>query len=158
MKEAPSVWTDMTWWVHFQKLNLGLVCQNGLRCWEQLNCSVAMKRNPSLKNQPKPNQSRSKCVSRCETENHHSKSPTAFRMSFPQGSEVTRFVHHSSPWVCSFRFALYRRLPNKKAACVCNTNASVNGWKDQKSYKWETFCRLIMPWCTDFTLENEVIN
>jgi len=41
-KEAPSVWTDMTWWVHFQKPNLGLVCQNTSQCWEQLICSVEM--------------------------------------------------------------------------------------------------------------------
>lgn len=87
-----------------------------------------------------------------------SNSQIAFRMHFPQGSEDTRSVHHSSPWVCSFRVALYSSLPNKKAASVCNTNASANEWKDQKPHKWETFWRLIMPWCTDFTLENQVVN
>lgn len=45
-KEAPSVWTDVTWWVHFQKLNLSLECQNCSRCLEQLVCSVETKRNP----------------------------------------------------------------------------------------------------------------
>lgn len=134
-KEAPSVWTDMTWWVHFQKLNLGLLCQNGSRCWEHMSFAPwKWKEIPPLKNQPKPNQSNpDQSVFRDVRQKFTiPNSRIAFRVHFPQGSEDTRFVHHLSPWVCFFRIALNSSLPNKKAASVCNTNASANGWKDQK--------------------------
>lgn len=121
---------------------------------------IKWKRNPPWKkkksqNQTNPDQSAFRDVREKFTTSNFQ---IAFRMHFPQGSEDTRSVHHSSPWVCSFRVALYSSLPNKKAASVCNTNASANEWKDQKPHKWETFWRSIMPRCTDFTLENQVIN
>lgn len=155
-KEVSSVWTDMTWWVHFQKLNLGLACQNGSRCWEQLICSVEMKRNPPPRkaSQTKPIQIKV-CFKMFRGRNSPFQIPKLLLGCTFHNAART---HHSPPWVCSFRVALYSSLPNKKAAGVCNANASVNGWRDQKSHKWETFWRSIMPWCTDFTLENQVIN
>ena len=46
-----------------------------------------------------------------------------------------------------------RKLP----VCAIQMHLWTDG-ETKKSHKWETFWRSVMPWCTDFTLENQFIN
>lgn len=83
------MWTDTTWWVHFQKLNLGLACQIAQDVESKSFARWKCKEIP-LQNQPNPDQSvfqdlRQK-ITIPETQ-------TGFRMLFPQGSKDTRSVH-----------------------------------------------------------------